>query len=137
MFKATVLVCGSTPDGAQSSSVRVELEQTNRQGVARFMGSAITSVHMAVLRGRSGGGSRKKQTERVALGLNGVEYEFAGDHTQLSAFLDAVRQGETEGMQLVEVPCVDAGNADLAMADLTEFSAALRQQLKSVGGVVP
>ena len=56
-------------------------------------------------------------------------------HVKLPAFLDAVRAGE---MPLVKRPCLDAGSAaDLAMADVLNFSAELRGLLKSVGGRVP
>ena len=104
-FEEAIRVSASTPE------TEVQLEQLNRQGVARFMGLATTSVHMGVLRARSGESSEKC----VSLGLTGLEYEFTGDHSRLSTFLDAVRTGE---MSLVKRPCLDAGSAaDLAMAD--------------------
>ena len=130
-FEEAIRVSASTPE------TEVQLEQLNRQGVARFMGLATTSVHMGVLRARSGESSEKC----VSLGLTGLEYEFTGDHSRLSTFLDAVRAGE---MPLIKRPCRDAGDlppmADagvVAMADVLTFSAELRGLLKSVGGRVP
>ena len=84
VFQEAISVCASTPD------TKVELEQLNRQGVARFMGLATTSVHVGVLRASSGESSKKCAT----LGLTCIEYEFTGDHSPLSAFLDAVREGQ-------------------------------------------
>ena len=131
-FEEAIGVCASTPGVT-------ELEQLNRQGVARFMGLATTSVHMGVLRARTR--SDESSGKCVSVGLTGIEYVFTGDHSQLSAFLDAVREGENahaSTLGLVERPCLDAGNAaDLAMADVLNFSAELRRLLKSVGGVVP
>ena len=122
---AAIRVCASTPD--RPLSHRHELEQLNRQGVARFFGLAATAMAFGVIVKTHG---HSDDTDAVVrLGLTDSTYRITGDSSLCDEFVRAVRA--------VGVDQPDAQHdATSAVAELIKYAERVRCLLRSAGEVV-
>ena len=123
---AAVLACASTPDSKPPHTH--ELEQLNRQGVARFMGLAATALALGVIVKTTDGVREGLQV--VQLGLTRSTYSVTGESAMCCEFVRAVSAAGV-------VPPVPPHDAIGAVTELVRYAGFVRDMLKSVGGSVP
>ena len=108
-----------------------EMEQLSRQGVARFLGVAMTPVTLGVLSKFS---KCNEEDGAVILVLSKRKYVFTKDSSRVADFLRVARQATVAWPTSSQGPCSDAGlRTRVIMLAMVNFAESVRRAVQSIG----